>query len=344
MTRFLFCITLHRFDEKTTEKSFENPKNRRACLAASGDWRYPVIEFMSRGFASIMPICALACGHVTEDRRGHEVLPGGSALYAAKAWRHLGVSSKIATAYKPSSALAHELLGVDVYSKKSAQTTSFINVYPKKGPRRQWVGAVAAGVGPHVLPEEQRRPDVLFVAPVIGEVDLGRWLDEVDAGINGVGLQGFLRGPGPFDSRSGYSPVVPKPWNPDRDLLSRIDAVFLSDEDVEFYGRADLLELLVGAVPIVALTMGERGCRVFHGAQVTDIAAIKIKSKDSTGCGDTFAAGFLAALASRSEVEDAARFATAAASICAEARGPAALDRIAEAFGRMDRAAVHRFV
>ena len=55
---------------------------------------------------------------------------------------------------------------------------------------------------------------------------------------------------------------------------------------------------------------------------------------DTTGAGDTFAAGFIAGLLENRSLEDCARLANAAASLCVETVGATT--------GRWDRAAVER--
>lgn len=84
-------------------------------------------------------------------------------------------------------------------------------------------------------------------------------------------------------------------------------------------GRSDeqaaarLLEL---GVQTVVVTRSSKGCDVYTAAGQVHADARKVDVVDVTGAGDTFCSSFLCALDDSGDVEYAARFANAAASIC----------------------------
>ena len=75
---------------------------------------------------------------------------------------------------------------------------------------------------------------------------------------------------------------------------------------------------------IVALTMGRDGALVSYGDQLVRIPAMPTDAVDATGAGDCFDGSFLARLALGDEVDTAARYAVAAASLSVRGYGAVA--------------------
>jgi sugar/nucleoside kinase (ribokinase family) len=267
----------------------------------------------------------LVCGHVTLDRYGDDLLPGGSAYYAGQAYRALGARVGVATAAGPDFPL-EALTGVDAQLAPAPRTTSFVNRYAPDGRRSQWVGAIAPALDPAALPASWRSADVLHLAPVVGEVDLRAWRAAVRARVVGVGLQGFVRAVLP-----GGEVAQPR-WEFDPADLAGVDVVCVGEDDLT--GQGDLLERLAAAVPLVVFTHGERGCEILTRGGSRRIGVFRTRQVEPTGAGDVFAAGFLLGLAGGATPVDAARLAAAAASVVVEARAGEALDRVGEAYAR----------
>jgi len=61
----------------------------------------------------------------------------------------------------------------------------------------------------------------------------------------------------------------------------------------------------------VVMKFGENGCAVYTGADCLRVPAFAVEAVDTTGAGDCFAGGFLAALHYGADLADAARFASA---------------------------------
>lgn len=272
-----------------------------------------------------MSLTVLVCGHVTLDRHGNALLPGGSAWYAGQAYRALGARCRIATAAGPDLP-AETLAGLEADVVPAAETTRFVNAYAPDGRRTQRLEAVAPPLDPGRLPADWREADLLHLAPVIGEVDVRAFRAAVRARVVGLGLQGCVRALAPDGA------VVQPPWRFDPADLAGVDAVCLGEDDLE--GQGDLLDRLVAAVPIVAFTHGERGCELVVRGRTTWLGVHPAREVDPTGAGDVFAAGFLLGLARGADPVEAARLGSAAASIVVEGLAGEALPRVGEAVER----------
>ena len=80
-------------------------------------------------------------------------------------------------------------------------------------------------------------------------------------------------------------------------MVAASDIVKMSDEDAEWlYGKADPLALLAKGPKVVLMTEGAKGATAYTARGKVSVVAPKIVVADTVGAGDTFNAGFLAAL------------------------------------------------
>ncbi|MFO0583783.1 MAG: PfkB family carbohydrate kinase [Anaeromyxobacter sp.] len=268
------------------------------------------------------PITALHVGHVTLDRRGDGLVPGGSAWFAARALLALGASPRLATAAGPDHP-ADALHGLPAAVAPAPATTIFENVHGPDGRRRQRVLAAAPPLSPDALPPGPawRRVDVLHLAPVLDELVPAAWVEAVEARVVGLGVQGLLRRLAPDGT------VLQPAWTPGD--LRGVGVVFVGEDDLA--GQDGLVERLRAAVPVVVLTRAARGCEVHAGGRIVRVGAFPAREVDPTGAGDAFAAGWLLAAAEGAGPVEAARLGAAAGSIAVEGVGGAALGRMGEA-------------
>jgi sugar/nucleoside kinase (ribokinase family) len=280
------------------------------------------------------PSIALAAGHVTHDRHGDALVAGGSAWYAARVWHALGLRARLATAVGADFTQDAALAGLEVRAHRAGRTTVFTNLYPEGGPRRQYVETQAPPVRPDDLPPDWRAADVLFLAPVLGEVDVAPWRAAVDARVVGVGLQGWLKRAAPGEGRRL---VTHEPAAVDPEQFRGADAAFLSIEDLG--GDESWLARLCAVVPLVYLTRGAAGCDVVGRDATRRVGVYPTAEVDPTGAGDTFAAAALDALARGADPLAAARFGAAAASVIVEGVGAATAARLPEASARLPHVA-----
>lgn len=76
------------------------------------------------------------------------------------------------------------------------------------------------------------------------------------------------------------------------------------------------------ALQILALKNGSKGCTVYTREDQFSLGIYAVEAKDATGAGDSFDGAFLSALAEGKPIEEAAKWATAAAALNTAAFGP----------------------
>ena len=113
------------------------------------------------------------------------------------------------------------------------------------------------------------------------------------------------------------------------DALSRLDYFFPNLEEAalltgESEPDAAADALVDCGVKHVALKLGGRGCLLRSARERIRVPPFPgVRCVDSTGAGDTFAAGFISALLEGRDFVDCGRFANAAASLCVQTVGAA---------------------
>ena len=268
----------------------------------------------------------LAVGHVTWDRlRDREAL-GGSVSYAALAARKLGWEAAVLTAAGPDFTAERDLPGVPVFTSRSAATTRFTNLYGADGTRRQVLSSRAGAMDLDCLPDAWRDPDVLFLAPVAGELP-GGMATAFEAGVVGAGAQGWLRD---FD---GEGNVTARDWPNAGIDLAGVHVLVLSQHDLPRAGER--AREFLASVPIVALTRGWQGVSLYTRDGVQDIPSLPREETDPTGAGDVFAASLLISYHETGDVAEAAAFAACAASCAVEGVGTSSLGDRAEVERRL---------
>jgi sugar/nucleoside kinase (ribokinase family) len=265
----------------------------------------------------------LVAGHLVQD-----LLPdgswrlGGAAAYASLLARNLGLRTAVLTACSDEIDTDILLQGIHVYRVRSAHTTQMRNIYPPEASsrREQWVPQRASRITAEDLPPDWREARIVLLGPVAGELDDSLALAFAPWSLIGAGAQGWLREVRP-DQR--VQPVHPDDWE-SYATLRRTSALFLSDEDLPPAGpdaRPPALDGWCQNLQVVAFTRGYQGADVCHRGEWRHIDAFPSSADELTGAGDTFAAAFLIRYNERGDPWDAARFASAAASIVIEGVG-----------------------
>lgn len=280
-------------------------------------------------------------GHITHDRYEGGFVAGGCAFYGAKVHNELERETFLLGAVGEDFACEEAIGELNYQLERRGETTVFANYYPSRGPRVQLLEASGPPILPKNAPPRWLKADLVHLAPVLGEVDLQAWKAAVGDGLLAINVQGWIKEAGPLVDASALEAgqqrglrgqarqVVQRPWEVTPEELNGVDIACLSEEDL--IGQGDLLERLVQTIPIVALTFGEKGSRIFVNGEPRSVGIFETDAVDPTGAGDVFAAAFCHKIASGIHPVEAARFAAAAASICVEAIGPGALHRLGEA-------------
>lgn len=269
----------------------------------------------------------VAVGHVTLDRVGGLVRPGGAALYAAVTAHRLGFSAGVLTSHGDDFPLDLIPPAIEVVSVPAARTTT-LEHRGQDGKRRMRVEGVARPLAAGDVPADWTGASTVLLAPVIDEVDPLVADAFADAAV-GAAAQGWLRGLGPGGE------VLARAWEAPVPVLARVQALFLSLEDlgddpapaIEWFQR----------VPVGVLTAGREGAELFVNGERYAVPAAPAAAVDPTGAGDVFAAAFLVHYQRDGDPWRAAAAAACAAACAVEGEGwsavpsPAALaSRLAE--------------
>lgn len=263
------------------------------------------------------PVDFVAVGHVTVDRTARGARPGGAAYYTAMtAWR-LGQRVGLLTSFGPDyprDALPGDIQVVNVPSERT--TTFQVSAAFGGRPRTLAVLARAADLEARALPEPWRDATLGALAPVAGEVDPALAAAFPETSLVAL-AQGWMR------QRGKGGLVSPQPWE-DADLvLPHVQALVVSQEDVEPFEK-DALEWFQ-RVPLGAVTRGPDGAILFVNGERYGVEADRAVEVDGTGAGDVFAAALLIAYHRDGNAWDAAAVAACCAAAAVEAEGAAGI-------------------
>lgn len=270
----------------------------------------------------------LSLGHFCYDVAPDGYILGGSAAYAALTAHHLGCPVRAVTAVGANFDRGNRLLdGIEVMYHESPETTIFDNRYDAHGNRQQFLSAVALSLGASHVPVEWRNPDVVYLCPIVGEVEAELVHNFSDETLIGVTPQGWMR---QWDD-SGR--VFPKRWLNAHEILPHIDILVLSDEDLGTY--PDELEKYTELAPIVVLTRGARDAKLFQADGILNAPAYPITEVDPTGAGDVFATAFLINYYQTRSAPEALNFAHCVASFAVEGVGTSRIPTLAQVEERL---------
>jgi sugar/nucleoside kinase (ribokinase family) len=106
-----------------------------------------------------------------------------------------------------------------------------------------------------------------------------------------------------------------------KDVLPSVDVLLTNEDEGRMLTRRDDPEemgksLLAAGTGVVVVKRGDKGALLVTPESTRDVPAFPVKVLDTTCAGDAFAAGFLAALAEGTTLEDAVRYGNAAGALC----------------------------
>jgi len=273
----------------------------------------------------------LAVGHVARDEFEGEPSwrLGGTALYAAATAACLGTSTALVTRVGPAEKRALEercaQLGIALRALPSSATTTFAFRYDE-GRRLMRLRARARAIAPSDLPAEWRRARAVVLGSVAHELDRSLF-GTTSATATVLAAQGYLR------EWAADGAIRPRAWEDVDEIVPRVSAVVLSEDDVAGDLSAPRRWARNGRVYV---TLAERGVLVLDRGSETAIAGYPAdRVVDPTGAGDAFAAGLAIALADGRAPDDCARYANAVASFVVEGVGMESLADRARVEARM---------
>jgi ribokinase len=261
---------------------------------------------------------------VFPDGRTRMAQPGGAVLYAALAARLFGIEVGVVTwsgtDYPVSALEALAARGVDLAGVHALEGPGLRTWLLYESARRRVVhrleGPDHAEASPTAerIPETWRRARAFHLAPMPFGVQCA--------------LAAALDGSEALVSVDPFEPLGLETLPAWRGLLGRVDALFLSEDEMELPGaRRDtalaLRGLLAGRLQLALYKRGTRGGLVVEAgggahAWLPRVAQVV----DPTGAGDAFAAGFLAGRLLGEPTPRAAERGVVAASFAIEAWGP----------------------
>jgi sugar/nucleoside kinase (ribokinase family) len=245
------------------------------------------------------PIDYLVIGHLTVDLTPAGPVLGGSGSYVALTARALGLRVGIVTGWGNEIPLT-ALDGIPTIAVNAEHSTTFENVYTPTG-RIQHIWHV----GPHIdfalVPEAWRKTPIIHLAPMAQEMD-AILPAAFQPALTGITPQGWLRAWG--EDRLVY-PCV---WSQSEKALPYATATILGLEDVG--GDEDVIAAMAAHAPLLVVTEGAAGSRVFWRGEVRRFLPPQVTEVDATGAGDIYATAFFIRLSQTQDPWEAARFAT----------------------------------
>lgn len=273
----------------------------------------------------------LVIGHICADLQadGTAVL-GGTALYSALTASRLGWRVGVLTRGRfgvdidgvsiPSlDAFADEL---SIVTQEADSPTLFVNEYAA-GRRSQKIARWAGPIDLRGLPPHWRNARIVHLGPIAQEID-PKQTGALTPEFFGATPQGWMRD----WPREGGGRVKITQLRLPADLLGRLDAVVVSDEEIHL--AREVVER-VGARRLAVVTLGDQGARIIYGGKRAELPGFPLKTVDLTGAGDVFAAAFFIRASDRTvSAVTAGRFANAVAALSLRGIGPSSVPTLAE--------------
>jgi sugar/nucleoside kinase (ribokinase family) len=271
----------------------------------------------------------LCCiGHLTHDKivtPDHTVhMAGGTSFYFSHAVKSLPIHYHLITALaKEDDVFVDELknAGIETTVLASTHTVYFENIYPDKSDNR--IQKVLHKADPFQIQELQNvRSKYIHLGPLLANdisIDLIQHLAK-NATVS-LDVQGYLR-------EVKNESVIPTDWNDKQKALPYISILKASETEAETLTGDTKMEtaakrLFDWGVKEVVITSGSKGSLIYDGKELYKIPAYKpTTTKDATGCGDTYMAGYLYQRLKEADIAYAGAFGAAMAAIKIAASGP----------------------
>ena len=275
----------------------------------------------------------LCIGHITHDRiitpsqREGVDCAGGTAYYVAWAMHHLpqdvhfGVITAVGDELEPEIEKLSQA-GIDIRNLGSPTSVFFENSYGRNmNNRRQRVLSKAA---PFTISQlEDAEADVFHLGTLLVD-DFSPEVVEYLAGKGRVciDVQGYLR-------EVRQQRVYAVDWADKLRVLKHADILKVNEHEIDVLtdGERDLkrgAKLINNwGVREVLVTLGSYGSLIYADDRFYEIPSYEPRQVvDATGCGDTYAAGYLYARAKGASYEEAGRLAAAMCTLKLEHTGP----------------------
>jgi sugar/nucleoside kinase (ribokinase family) len=280
-------------------------------------------------------------GHVTHDVTPNGPKLGGTVSYAGAAAAAMGGQIELLTSARADEPVLAELpAGITMHLKAAPESSTFENIYtrtPHGEQRTQYLHSRAATLTPADMPDHWRNTPtnqlIVQLSPLTDEVSPD-WVDAFPGALIAATPQGWLRVWDTAGEKKGL--VRAKPWEHAARLLPALNAVILSEEDID---RDTSIEAYYASLArLLVVTRAAAGCTLYQqGETPLNVPAPSVPVADATGAGDIFAGVFLMALQTRKNILQAAQIANHLASCSVTRVGLASMptpQEIAEALAK----------
>jgi sugar/nucleoside kinase (ribokinase family) len=271
-------------------------------------------------------ICCI--GHITLDKvvtpLAVKHMPGGTSIYFSNAIRNMDLNYILVTALgQGEMQIVQDLRdkGIEVKTLPSTHTVCFENIYTENLDHR--TQRVTRQADPFTA--DQLRPikaKVFHLGPLLaGDIPLESIRTLSVKGIVSLDVQGYLR-------KVKDEQVCAIDWPAKREALACVDILKANESEMHVLtGFKDVrrsAKLLAGwGVKEVVITLGSKGSVIFYQDRFHTIPAYTPETNvDTTGCGDTYMAGYLYQRIRGAGIQEAGEFAAAMATLKIAAMGP----------------------
>lgn len=255
---------------------------------------------------------------IVENMLGGAPTYSGLSLVALK--KSVGTVTKVGGDFLEKFPPIYSKLGLDTEGIMVAgeNTTTFENTYDENGKRTQICKHRAPPISPDDIPGDYLDAKSFYFSPIVNEVT-PELIKSVKNDSNVVMLdpQGILREIG----NDGKVSVKPRELG---GYLKYVDIVKIGMDELGILGEnvGKAMKKLKAAGPkIVIATKGGDPLLVLSDSGLFKLTPLKVDAKDTTGAGDVFGAAFLSRYLLSRKIEEAAKFATAAAGLKVRYRG-----------------------
>ncbi|MDP4150752.1 MAG: PfkB family carbohydrate kinase [Bacteroidota bacterium] len=271
-------------------------------------------------------ICCI--GHITLDKvvtpLAVKHMPGGTSVYFSNAIRNMDLSYLLVTALgQDDMQIVDDLRdkGIDVQTLPSAHTVCFENIYTGNLDHR--TQRVTRQADPFTAGQLQPiKAKVFHLGPLLaGDIPLESIRALSVKGIVSLDVQGYLR-------KVKDEQVCAVDWPAKREALACVDILKANESEMHVLTgykevRKSAKLLASWGVKEVVITLGSKGSVILHDDRLHTIPAYTPETnKDTTGCGDTYMAGYLYKRIRGAGIQEAGEFAAAMATLKIGSMGP----------------------
>ncbi|MEO6229701.1 MAG: PfkB family carbohydrate kinase [Ferruginibacter sp.] len=267
-------------------------------------------------------------GHITLDKiqtlHAIKYMPGGTAYYFSKALKNFDIKFLLVTAVADAEQNVLVQLrndGIEVIGLHSDNTVYFENIYgedPNK--REQNVLNTASAFSIESMPDISAK--IYHLGPLLAEDFAPGFIQSLAAkGIVSLDIQGLLR-------YVKDKKVLYKDWKDKDSLLPFISILKTNEFELEILtGSRDMKEAvkhLSGyGINEIIITCGNDGSYIYTDGQFCKIPVFQpLQDNDTTGCGDTYMAGYLYKKSIGGSIEESGIYGSAMAALKVESFGP----------------------